>query len=328
MALEKIYCPICDNFLNNSPKEIFKDPWFGNIYKYYECPSCDVGFWEPRKIIPEFYEKEYLSGYSDLHKGKPKKLKYYHKEFFSKFYENLHGLRVLDIGCGNGLFLKEVEAKGAEAWGIDIDSKSIEFAKKNLGLKNVYAFSLSDFFSFAQKSSLYFNIISFFEVLEHQDHPTQFLAQIYTLLKENGYIIGTVPNRKSFTAQKAPESYVDYPPNHFFRFSSVSIKRLLQKLNFKDIEVINLVLPLGKYLKELDEYVCRVYFNNLSKIFLKFLFGSTNKEIRREIRGIKKRIYKISRFVKAIFLRPILLPIALGYKSRMNHPTLLFIARK
>jgi len=324
----KVHCPVCETYLNILPLEIFQDPWFGHTYKYYVCPNCDVGFWEPRKIIPEFYEREYLYEYEDRHKGKLKRLKYYHEEFFPRCPVDLKGLKILDVGCGNGLFLKEVQSKGAEVWGIDLDNKSVKFAQQKLDLKNIYALSLDNFVEFASQRFLSFDIICFFEVLEHQENPKDFLSKIYGLLKEDGYIIGTVPNRNSFLTKRAPESYVDYPPNHFFRFSAGSIKNLLQEVNFKNIEITSLILPLGKCLKELDEYICRVYFKNISALFFNLIFGSQDREVRRKAKGPRKRIYKTLRFLKAISLRPVLLPIVLIFRSRMDYPTLLFMGKK
>jgi 2-polyprenyl-3-methyl-5-hydroxy-6-metoxy-1,4-benzoquinol methylase len=41
-------------------------------------------------------------------------------------------------------------------------------------------------------------VITFFEVLEHQDKPREFLEMVKGLLKEGGYIAGSVPNRERF----------------------------------------------------------------------------------------------------------------------------------
>lgn len=59
-----------------------------------------------------------------------------------------------------------------------------------------------------------FDIISFFEVLEHLDNPVRFIEHIRGLLKPGGHIIPSVPNRNSFLDTLAES---DYPPNHLTR---------------------------------------------------------------------------------------------------------------
>lgn len=46
----------------------------------------------------------------------------------------LHGKRILEIGCANGRLLRHFEpfAKNCEIWGVDINSKSIYWCKENL----------------------------------------------------------------------------------------------------------------------------------------------------------------------------------------------------
>lgn len=81
--------------------------------------------------------------------------------------------------------------------------------------------SLDEFVEFAKDKNLKFDVVTFFEVLEHQDKPKQFLENVGKLLKPNGFIAGSVPNR-DFILKEINWKYfsVDYPPHHFLRFSS------------------------------------------------------------------------------------------------------------
>jgi len=45
-------------------------------------PNCDVHWWEPLKIIPEFYESEVFEDHVAFHEGIGTKLREYHKAFF------------------------------------------------------------------------------------------------------------------------------------------------------------------------------------------------------------------------------------------------------
>jgi hypothetical protein len=55
--MDKVKCPICYTGVEERNfKETYVSPYNNQDYKRYECPNCDVHWWEPLKIIPEFYE--------------------------------------------------------------------------------------------------------------------------------------------------------------------------------------------------------------------------------------------------------------------------------
>ncbi|NAZ29573.1 MAG: hypothetical protein GU354_00145, partial [Caldimicrobium sp.] len=58
--------------------------------------NCDVHWWEPLKIIPEFYESEVFEGYIALHEGIGTRLNDNHKAFFKHFPSNVRG-KLLDV---------------------------------------------------------------------------------------------------------------------------------------------------------------------------------------------------------------------------------------
>jgi len=144
---------------------------------------------------------------------------------------------LLDIGCGDGVFLKEVQTLGFEVWGIDFDKKSVKVAKEKFKLKNVYPMSLEEFVEFANKRGLKFDVITFFEVLEHQDNPVGFMNNVKNLLKPGGYIAGTVPNRDRplVSLDRKYVNTADFPPHHFLYFNKSSLEFLFNMFNFKDI---------------------------------------------------------------------------------------------
>jgi len=115
-------CPICQTEVNNYT-EVYISPYNQQEYKKYECPNCDVHWWEPLKIIPKFYESEILEGYLAFHEGLRQKIPDWSKSFFKCLPKNQKG-RLLDVGCGDGVFLKEAQKHSFEVWGIDFDKKA------------------------------------------------------------------------------------------------------------------------------------------------------------------------------------------------------------
>ncbi|WP_029551355.1 class I SAM-dependent methyltransferase [Thermocrinis jamiesonii] len=254
-------CPIClTEVAKENYSETYISPYNNQEYKRYECPNCDVHWWEPLKIIPEFYESEVIESYIALHEGIGLRLGQNHEAFFEYFPQNIRG-RLLDVGCGNGLFLKHAKQAGFEVWGIDFDRKSVEVARKALNTDTIYAMSLEEFYEYASKEGLKFDVITFFEVLEHQDKPREFLEMVKGLLKEGGYIAGSVPNRERLFAKDIDWKYFhgDYPPNHFLRFSKECLEKVLKLSGFSEVSVRRLDFPF----KEFFPYLEKRFFGNL-----------------------------------------------------------------
>jgi len=259
--MQRIYCPICSAEVDaENYKETYISPYNNQEYKRYECPNCDVHWWEPLKIIPEFYESEVFEVYTAFHEG-IRELPERCKPFFYLFPSQVRG-RLLDVGCGDGVFLKHAKQAGFEVWGIDFDRKSVEVARKALNTDTIYAMSLEEFYEYARKEGLKFDVITFFDVLEHQDKPREFLRIVRELLKKGGYIAGSVPNRESVFQKDFYQrwcSYIDHPPHHFLRFSKESLEKVLKLSGFSEVSVRRLNFPI----KELFPYLEKKFFGNL-----------------------------------------------------------------
>lgn len=236
-----INCPVCLNTVNDEEHLMNHKFVPMNIdYKLYHCPSCHIEFWSPMEVLPEFYEK-YLPEHEIRQYGfRP--LPIQAKPFF-KYFPLKKGT-LLDVGCGDGIFLKYAQEAGFTVTGLDFDEKCIKTAKENRGIKNVYKLSLDDFADECLKKNLKFDVICFFEVLEHQDKPKGFLGEVCSLLNEGGYIVGSVPNRERFLAglerklingTRHPEEG-DYPPPHLTYWSKDVLKSFVSNFGFDQIE--------------------------------------------------------------------------------------------
>jgi len=319
---DKTNCPICKVEVEASSfKEVYTSPYNNQEYKRYECPNCDVHWWEPLKIIPEFCESEVFEGLIARHAGVGTRLGENLKAFFKYFPSNVRG-KLLDVGCGDGRFLKHAKEQGFEIWGIDFDKKAVENVKRNLGFDTVFAMSLEEFYEYAKEKNLKFDVITFFEVLEHQDKPREFLEMVKGLLKEGGYIAGSVPNRESMFIELLRFNHVDdYPPHHFLRFSKSSLEKALNFVRFKDIDIYELDCTFA----DLFLYIEKKLFGNLDKFKIK-LKGMVLGDER------KARVYAVEELAKVspskgkayilmmlkLIRNAILLPFALGYAGKLK----------
>lgn len=107
------------------------------------------------------------------------------------------GENVLDVGCSQGIAPILLGREGIKVLGIDVDEKSIAYAKdffsdeKETTLDNV-RFECGNFMNIDFGESKYDTVICT-EVLEHLTVPERFVNKINKLLKENGTAIFTVP---------------------------------------------------------------------------------------------------------------------------------------
>lgn len=129
--------------------------------------------------------------------------------------------RILDIGCFNGFFVKELRDQGFDAEGIDFNRKALEFGKSVYRLDGyISARTLADL----NQQGEQFDVITMFEVIEHLEDFAGLIEQALKLLRPSGVIILSTPNSKM---SWRPD--LDYPPHHLSRFSPASMQRLMEK---------------------------------------------------------------------------------------------------
>jgi len=226
---EKSICPVCKNNAESKYFEHWSD--FANQnYSLYHCQDCDIKYWEPLHMLKEVYEDSGYQAYDDYHGGKRPYPPWCTP--FHKYYDGPAG-KLLDVGCADGAFMSRAAESGFDVYGIDLDARSIDYAKKKRRLTNTFVSTLSDFSGLQPGNKFLFETITFFEVLEHQTDPLGFLLEVSTFLQPGGYIAGSVPNRNRFLS-KLDRMFGggDMPPHHFLWFSRKGLEKLLEKSNF------------------------------------------------------------------------------------------------
>jgi 2-polyprenyl-3-methyl-5-hydroxy-6-metoxy-1,4-benzoquinol methylase len=97
----------------------------------------------------------------------------------------LAGPRILDVGCGIGVFSKELDNRGFKCVGIEWDEELVGRAAQNIEAHLMCAEDLD----FEDQS---FDTVILFEVLEHLRNPEKALQEISRVVSKN--LIVSVPN--------------------------------------------------------------------------------------------------------------------------------------
>ncbi|MCX6620154.1 MAG: class I SAM-dependent methyltransferase, partial [Acidobacteria bacterium] len=137
--------------------------------------------------------------------------------------------RVLDVGCGGGLFLRMLKEAGAEVAGLDFSADAAAIAWHHNGVP-VAVGSLPRA-PFAASSC---SVITMFHVLEHLYDPMTYLEAAHRLLKPDGRLVIQVPNAACWQFLLLGENWsgVDIP-RHLINFRDSDLDTLLSHAGFE-----------------------------------------------------------------------------------------------
>ncbi|MHB2020164.1 MAG: methyltransferase domain-containing protein [Candidatus Xenobia bacterium] len=99
--------------------------------------------------------------------------------------------RVLDVGCAVGNLSKLFKERGNRVTGIEQDAEAA--ARAQAHCERVLVGDLESM-SFSELPPASFDAIVCADVLEHLRDPAAFLARVRPLLKEDGFVVASVPN--------------------------------------------------------------------------------------------------------------------------------------
>ena len=234
-------------------------------YKVIDCEACGFKHLDPipsKEEIERYYEKQY-------YQKKIPKLLDPKKEASELEWENLwfrdrlfilnkhirhKPKRLLDVGCGNGFFLKFMSKNGWEVVGIEPSPSASEYAR-SLGL-NVFNMTLEKFAE--DRWYGYFDAINLKCVLEHVPNPREILEICKGLLKDSGIICIEVPNDFNILQLQAHKlgrpQYWIVTPDHINYFDFSSLERLLKNTGL-EIVLKTTDFPMESFLLMGENYI-------------------------------------------------------------------------
>jgi 2-polyprenyl-6-hydroxyphenyl methylase/3-demethylubiquinone-9 3-methyltransferase len=113
----------------------------------------------------------------------------------------LAGARVLDVGCGGGLFAEGLAARGAAVVAIDLAEANIAIAREHARARDLSIdYRCAAVESLAAEMPAAFDVVSCLEMLEHVPDPGAIVRACAAALRPNGVAVFSTINRnaKSF----------------------------------------------------------------------------------------------------------------------------------
>ena len=251
-------CPVCDSE-NRRLKYTYQ---YLNLIRLEitECLSCGV-YYVPRPLAEGLLLKYYDAYYESDGpvQNDPLTIARYTisaEKRRNTFLANLppafnHWGAWLDVGCGSGLMLKNMGNLFEQPIGIEPSESSVKFAT-SLGMNVKHGTLADDYFPHAS-----FDLITFFDVLEHVINPRHLLTVASKLLKPNGWVLISTVNIHSFYRMVLGKYWRFFTPlQHLTYFHLDALMMMLECCSFHNFksysstrEEIYPVIPLIHILK-------------------------------------------------------------------------------
>ncbi|PIS34962.1 MAG: hypothetical protein COT36_04810 [Parcubacteria group bacterium CG08_land_8_20_14_0_20_38_56] len=223
-----------------------------------------------------------------------------HIERYSFALDYVKAKRILDIACGAGYGSALLAEKANQVVGLDIDKDSIDYAKSHYSRQNL-KFIMGDAQNFNFPDSFFDAIVSF-ETIEHLSSPSKFLKELKKVLKPNGILILSSPDREITKEILIDTSYKS--PFHLKEFTLKELTSLLSK--FFKIESIY-----GQFLYKPS------FFNVFSRDISRWLYGFDKKKLLKKTLPLSL-ILLIPRKIAGMKKDPKPVPLKTNMRAQIN----------
>jgi len=221
-------------------------------FHIFECAACQqvqLGPLPSPEEIRQLFEQLYTTGHGSV----PELASYYSYCYedqasnpLVQLYESwLDAIerhqpvgRLLDIGCGTGLFLVVARRRGWSTFGVDDSAEATRYARDHFGLE----VRIGDFVDFAQEARA-FDVITMWDIIEHARDPVGLLRAVGSCLEPRGLVALSTPNQRSILDVVAGLLYrlsggrlvapleKFYIEQHFLYFTPHTLRSVLARAN-------------------------------------------------------------------------------------------------
>jgi SAM-dependent methyltransferase len=269
-----INCPICGPdtgykiiYKENLPKEdadfsARKNPDFYH-YQMVKCNKCGLLYSNPI-LENEKINKLYLKS-KFTYDIEVENLKDTYGFYLNKVNKIITDKgKLLEVGCGNGFFLeKALEMGYRDITGAEPSIEAINKASPSIQNKIIHrVFNPNDF---ANNS---FDVICFFQVIEHIVDVNGFLSGCFSKLKNGGVFLGVGHDLDSLASRLLKDKCPIINDEHIYVFNRKTLRMIFEKNGFKVLEVGSVanIYSLGYWL---NMSPLPHFLKNIFEVFLK-----------------------------------------------------------
>jgi SAM-dependent methyltransferase len=208
------------------------DGVFGQRY----CSECEMFFLSPRVqegSIDCYYPDSYLNYQEDRHPRLVRKLAWTlglavrKRRIVERFFK---GGRILDVGCGNGFFLRTLAGGLWERYALDT---------KWHGRGACPGTFFEGRFDHQPPPLTGLDAVTLWHVFEHLYHPRQALENAFAVLRPGGLLFLAIPDLKSLEPRIFGRYWIGWdPPRHIATYSRKGIETLLGAAGFRLLDAV------------------------------------------------------------------------------------------
>jgi 2-polyprenyl-3-methyl-5-hydroxy-6-metoxy-1,4-benzoquinol methylase len=234
---EYIDCPVCDS----SNKELFfEKDWF----TFSRCRDCAMVYLNPRlneQATYAFYNSDWNAIYNETKFDEVSSSTRLDDEInqanLDRVLHARNGARgaLLEIGCGNGFFLRAAKAAGFEVSGLELNERNFRRSRADLGdgILNLDLFS-------AGFPSDRFDVLYMRDVFEHVPNPKAMLKEMCRIAKPGCVVFIEVPNIEGLMYKMVRQRHICvFGFEHLNYWAPATLGKLLETTGFTVREVIH-----------------------------------------------------------------------------------------
>ncbi|HEY1360067.1 MAG TPA: class I SAM-dependent methyltransferase [Thermoleophilaceae bacterium] len=233
-SLEEARCLFCPE--GTSTTRLFEDPPFAVV----RCSGCGLVFVSPRIAADQvagIYGESYWRspaardyGYTDYRGDAEHWLRTYRRRAAVLPDELRPGARILDVGCAAGFFLQVMHERGFDVRGVEISASIAAEARARLGDERIHVGDLDD----APHGEGEFDLVSFWDVVEHLPDPIAALQTARRLVASDGWLLVETQNVESRFARLMGRRWQHFKQaEHLWHFSPSTVRRLVEAGGFR-----------------------------------------------------------------------------------------------
>ena len=140
--------------------------------------------------------------------------------------------RLLDVGCGQGLWLRSMRELGWRVDGVDFDERAVKAGAEGGLAIRCGSLEQQNF------SGATFDAVTMSHVIEHLPDPVRTLTECARILKPGGKLVLWTPNTASLGHRVLKQHWRGLePPRHLHLFSPASLRILLERAGFDRLSI-------------------------------------------------------------------------------------------